>query len=359
MRLEVRLHTTPTLGYSTKSRLGTKRTARSMHREAQADEEVTKANVKKELNEAASLDDMDMEVISSRPVKRRGRLAASTQVLKAVAIPTQDPKTGLYHNRNTLSSRSPASTASLSSACERSSGYDTPGTSLAATPAESANKGELLFRVPSKPSSTTPLGRQNLILGLSSTGGKRKRKGTIEEPMKTDIIDSDAKLASALQAEEYDEDAMIQSKPVYRRRRRVQDSEDDIIGDSDDNSVDVDQRKIKKIRVSSRLPTRAARDSARKSIAQKASLGIADTEDSDLSAESEYLSELDSMDFDDESDGVDLLQPNDIAIAAAITAAPGTTPSANRARISRRRGRHVNRNMDQIAQQWSGRVSFC
>ena len=378
------------LGHNTKSSLGSKRTSTSRRPQAQTDEQTlttdydpaqtstaflknrssnivaSKLNVKKELNDVVTLDDMDVEVLSSRPVKRRGRPAVSTQVLKAVAIPTPDSKTAFYRNRNMFPSHSPVSTASLSSARERSSGYDTPGTSLAVTPAESTIKGELLFRVPPKPSSTAPFGRIKSRLGSSLVRGKRKRTGTMEGSMEIDIVDSDARLASALQAEEYDEDAVIQSKPINRRRRRVQDSEDDIIGISDvlsdsdgDGSIEADQRKIKKIKVDSRLPTRAARDSARKSIAQKASLGIADTEDSDLSAESEYLSELDSMDFDDESDdGADLLQPNDIATAAAITAAPGTAPSANGAHIPRRRGRNRTRHLNRYEQHWSGRVSL-
>ena len=231
--------------------------------------------------------------------KRTSRPGPIKKVLKAVAVKTTTPTAFTGARRRVPSSQSPSSiNSNLSSTRDHSIEYDTPGTSTVATPAEMSTE-------------------------LKSIQD-RKRKG-------------DARLAEALQAEEYE---AIERKPNKRSRLSVvndSDDEDSMLSDlsSEDslvNDVGFQGRKSKPAGRAS-LPSRSARDSAKKSIT---SLHIDDTEEESLSE----FSELNSDDLDDESESS---ESEDIpTIAAAVATLDSTVPNTEEATSSnpaRRRGR--------------------
>ena len=206
------------------------------------------------------------------------------------------------------SSQSPSSSGSiLSSPRDQSIEYDTPGTSTVVTPAE------LSIEV-----------RKTLL------NSKRKRYST-------DDFAADARLAEALQAEEYEE---IENKPNKRSRLSVvNDSDDDesLLSDLSEEDHAVGFRgRISKPAGRASLPSRSARDSAKKNIT---SLRIDDSEEGSVSE----FSELNSDDLDDESesesDSEDVL-----TIAAAVATLDSAVPNTEQATSSapaRRRRRRV------------------
>lgn len=261
-----------------------------------------KTDVKKEVIDSDSDDVMDLSEESEPLVaKRTSRPAPTKKVLKAVAIKTTTPTASAGARRRVPSSQSPSSIDSiLSDTRDRSIEYDTPGTSTVATPAE------ISIDV-----------RKNLL------DSKRKR-------FTTDDVDADARLAEALQAEEYED---IESKPNKRSRLSVvNDSDDDesilpeMSGeDSIDHDVGFQSRKSKPAGRAS-LPSRSARDSAKKSIT---SLRIDDTEEDSVSE----FSELNSDDLDDESESES--DSEDVpTIAAAVATLDSTVPNTEQATSS-------------------------
>ena len=208
------------------------------------------------------------------------------------------------------SSQSPSSSDSiLSSPRDQSIEYDTPGTSTVATPAE------LSIEV-----------RKSLL------ASKRKRYSA-------DDVAADARLAEALQAEEYED---IDNKPNKRSRLSVvNDSDDDesLLSDlSEEDSfghpVGFQDRRSKPAGRAS-LPSRSARDSAKKMIT---SLRIDDSEEESVSE----FSELNSDDLDDEPESES--DTEDVpTIAAAVatldSTVPNTEQTASSAPARRRRRR--------------------
>ena len=250
------------------------------------------------------------------------------QVLKKVVIPV--------NGRSSIAS-------SLSSVRDNSSGYDTPGTSVVVTPAESLMKGARSTKRPSRVSSSTFYQPEDIFKG------KRKRLEVDE------FIEADEILAQRLQEQEYSEDQDV--APTLRRIRNapIEDSEDSLLSDlsrehlpdpdeldipasatpnrrrvktlppqaaltdieddrSQQESIDEDEisetfmPRRKRVRTSHRtaLPSRAARDSANKSIKNRKSSRILDSEESDLSNLSDdvslFSSDVDSDAFQDSED---------------------------------------------------------
>ena len=295
--------------------------------------------------------DEDFEKFTDRvdetfPSRRGGGLKSATKVLKEVVIPVP-PYKAPNHRGRPISAKSPSSASSvLSSRHDQSSEYDTPGTSAVATPAESIIKAETSSRLSMKGNTTARM-QQQRSSKLSFGGAKGKRKREEVDDFAEDTMETDALLAQALQEEEYQEVGPNRSASA-KARKLVEESEDggDYLSDLSDESAfgpftEVGRQKAKRMKTAGRisLPSRAARENARKSIADKASLGIMDTEDSDLS---DYISEFDSEDFESEDsvgDGdedEDLFQQPDIAAAGVITAAPATAASARRRNRIRR-----------------------
>ncbi|MCJ1474680.1 DNA repair protein rad16 [Lambiella insularis] len=276
---------------------------------------------------------------------------SGSKILKAVAIPITRSRR-LPQRERTASSHIPSTSSSiLSSDREDSKDYDTPFTSAAVTPAEfsmDSRKASVLVGKLNKGSlsSNTQQGQST----PSTLGGKGKRKRDVEEEIDEQVMD-DALLAQSLQEQEYAESEVQPNNARKRgRKSKILDTEDDIDDtmeissqlngglSSRRSSVQHDRERVKKVRSigGTSLPSRAARDGARKSIAEKASIVALDSDDDKESELSDYDSALDSeleySDLDDDDDAVD---PTDLAAAAEITAAPGTLPSTARRRQRR------------------------
>ena len=192
-----------------------------------------------------------------------------------------------------------------------------------------------------------PSKRQGAYSGtpsLSTSNGKRKR--TVEADLEDQVME-DSLLAQQLQEEEYAEPEMKADSITPRRARaRILDSENEVedsleissepeIAASTRASSLHDRHRVKRVKAVGgvSLPSRAARDSARKSIAEKASLVIMDSDEEEDSELSEYDSEVDSeLEYSDMDDEEALVDPADLAAAASITAAPETLPTARRRR---------------------------
>ena len=245
---------------------------------------------------------------------KRNRL--SHQVLKQVVIPAS--------GRSSVAS-------SLSSLHDHSGEYDTPGTSVVVTPAESLAKTKRSMNQSSRLSSST-----SSCQPKQSLMGKRKRVELDE------LMEADALLAQDLQNQAYGGGQETASGPSRARNGPVGDSEESLISDlSREHSLDPDDfpkldiptygrsnrgrskallsqmtskevgsgwsqkepsdedespgihvSRRKKIQTNHRtsLPSRAARDSANKSIRDRTSRGILDSEDPDLSDHSDDTS---------------------------------------------------------------------
>lgn len=248
------------------------------------------------------------------------------RVLKAVAIPSSTPATSTGPRRRVPSSQTPSTISSaLSSTRDHSMDYDTAATSAVATPAEPSMKPK--SSLTKSPFASLHQTRTSSVM----SSGKRKRASVQD-------VDSDARMAEALQAEEYNEP---QPKPAKRRRApMILDSDDDDSNLSDavkDESPETDMGfTFKKSRPAARtsLPSRSARDSAKKTIKSAASLQVDDSEEDNVSDFSE-LNPDDLEDSDEEADDAD------VAELAPDAAEPNTdhaaiTPAARR---GRRRGR--------------------
>ena len=271
----------------------------------------------------------DEEPLATRRSSKVKTLKAK-KVLRAVAVPSTTPATSTGARRRVPSSQTPSSISSLlSTTRDHSIDYETPGTSAVATPAETSAKNNISSKPMVPPSAFSKTSN-----GLRS--GKRKREAV------PDTFD-DARLAQALQAQEYED---VQEKSVKRRRpAKIEDSDDDddsILSDplvEDDSSVNEQGSDARKSRPAKRitLPSRSARESAKKTISVDASLGIGNSED-DLSI-SEF-SELDSDEFD-ESDDDDVDKTVDDVPAPPLDAAVTGTDQVGPSHRRRRRGPRV------------------
>ena len=216
-----------------------------------------------------------------------GRLKVSPKtVLKEVVIPSTGLKNFPRRGRRILPSQSPESSNSgLSSLGDRFSDSETPDTSAVVTPADSLTKRE-----------TLP-GPFDMAIGdaddshNNETGASNKRKRV--------QMDEDNQLAEMLQNKEYQKGTSGQALTKRRRKIAVENSEDepslsDVI---EDLPSETDHRpRASWTSMNSPLPTRAARESAKKSIKVEASRKILDSESDDPEL-SEYKSdeELDEI----------------------------------------------------------------
>ena len=315
-------------------------------------------------------DDMDLDDEPLSAKVKRNQLPP--QVLKKVVVPVNGR---------------PSIASSLSSVRDQSSEYETPGTSVAVTPAESLVKEEQIFKRPSRISSNiTPHRPRELFKG------KRKRL-EIDE-----LMEADALLAQTLQEQEYGNDQEV--APRQGRNGQIEDSEEsllselsrghspdpdnfpklniptsrgfkrrrpnallsqaappDVDGDlSHGESLNEDEisetaiTRVKRVKTIHRtsMPSRAARDSANKSIRNRTSCRILDSEDSDLSDHSDNVSLFgsdsgsdafeDSEDVDEEADDV-VGAANSLTTAVApnnSSSAPTATPATGRRGTGRR-----------------------
>lgn len=260
------------------------------------------------------------------------------EVLKEVVIPSAIFMTPGRSGGSNLPSQSPSSTeSSLSSVRDQPSEWETPGTSEAVTPAESLIKSETPTTLSKTINNKTAVNQTSLV------GSQNKRK--------REVIDEDALLAQKLQLEEFQQN-QPQKKTSKRRRRRfaTEESEDEDLGMSDavseefttavneftENNLPAAKRGRNGGRLS--LPTRAARDNAKKSITREINSEIIDT-DSDDSELSEYYSEDNSEIFGSEADEDDLLETQTTLITDPATAPidPASNPIAASSSRSRRR----------------------
>lgn len=272
-------------------------------------------------------EDMKLKISFSSP-KLSTQTGSVKKTLKEVVIPSSNFKSSAQRSKGVISSQSPSpSDSELSSVHDQSSEYETAATSAAVTPAESLST---LSRSAGSKKTTDNTNKQS----------KRKR----EE------LDGDALLAQMLQEEEYQnikpEDSLI------KRRQRVlmEDSEDEL---EHTDSMDIESPNVgllpnKRIRPNNRtlLPTRAARDSARKSINEEISREIMGT-DSDESELSEYMSDEDLEDLEEsdvlEDEGLEGTTTTDLN-AASSTATPAARRSRVVNRVTRRNASTTNTN---------------
>ena len=257
--------------------------------------------------------------------KSKSKPQSAKKVLKAVAIPSTTPTASTGPRRRVPSSQTPSTISSaLSSTRDHSMEYDTAATSAVATPAEPSMKPKSSLIKPAFAS----LHQSRTSSVMSS--GKRKRAGVQD-------IDSDARMAEALQAEEYNEQ---QVKPAKRRRAPMildSDGDDSDLSDAMEESPEIDMGfTFKRSRTTARtsLPSRSARDSAKKTIKNAASLQVNDSEEDSVSA----FSELDSNDLEESDEEAD---DADVAELVSDAAEPSTDQAANTpaARRAHRRGR--------------------
>lgn len=321
---------------------------------------------------AAEVEDMDLD---DEPFNaKEKKIHLSGQILKKVVIPV--------NGRSSIAS-------SLSSVRDKSSEYDTPGTSVVVTPAESLVKEGRTFERPSGISSNVSCHRPAEL-----SKGKRKRLEVDE------LMEADALLAQKLQEQEYRDHQEVAARPRRARDGLIADSEESLLSDlsrehspdpnnflefdistskrpnrrrqnallsraapvdidgdrSQEESLDEDEisespvPKNKRVRTThhTSLPSRAARDSANKSIKDRTSRRILDSEDSDLSDHSDDLSLFgsdsgsdafeDSDDADEEADDV-VGAANGLTTAVAAdhsTSAPTAIPASGRRGAGRR-----------------------
>ena len=223
---------------------------------------------------------------------------------------------------------------------EMSNDYETPATSVAVTPSE------LAVNAPGKVSSTRRRPFEETAAGnafgspIESSNRKRKRANLDCD------LEGDRRMAEALQAEEYGEVPFTNNTMPHGKVRILDSDEEemslteppsdpDVDFWNEEDSITNDRRVVKNIKTqgTSLLPTRKARDNARTSIAQKASLGIMDSDDEE---ESEYLSEADSDILSDAETLDSIVNGDDVGGAVAVTAASETLPAASTSTTRRR-----------------------
>ena len=272
------------------------------------------------------------------------QVSSTIKILEAVAVPLIRPWGG--QEQRDLSETPSSISSTLSSAVDE---YDTPETSAAVTPAEfgiESRKMRLLGKIDINVSHTP--------VSVDSTG-KRKRgpNGSTEQ------VRDDAMLAQALQEEEYNSTRPIKPQALRGRKSGIIDSEDEgeesvgsfsVVHTEDlprsrASSIVSTQHRAKRVKINRQmsLPSRAARDSARKSIAENTSLRIThedsdENEDQDLDDDESILSEYDSdidSELSDDSDVVTENQEVELADSAALTTA-SAVPRSRRSRPGHR-----------------------
>ncbi len=259
-------------------------------------------------------------------------LKRTTKILKAVAIPMGILKIdGSLRPGRRVATTSPSSLSSIgSSVREQSSGYDTPGTS----PAEPAVKRSLSLASLNNSTSTSPpapakvnssIRAQQLRsskLSLNSSTSKRKRQ---EEMIEEDEDETaDARLARTLQEEEYQGGSLKRSKFADQGELGVENSSDesDSLSSLSSHDAVIPSRRDTKTIARFSLPTRAARDSAKKSIKEKATITISDTEKSDLTRfdSDEFRTDVSDSEKDEElseDEIVPTVSENQVTVAVA------------------------------------------
>lgn len=266
--------------------------------------------------------------------QRINRSSSAKTTLKEVSISSPPSKIPSNHGRSIPPSQSSSADGSaLSSVRGQSSEYDTPGTSTVVTPAES-------------------LGGRRSLTGISRNAGRGGSMGQVAQfgihnKRKHEDILGDALLAQALQEEEYREEK--QKGGLAKRRRTIAvddfEGEDLSVSDVDDiDPIEAGHQPAKKIKNGGRLslPTRAARESAIKSMTTKVPREIMDT-DSDDSELSEYNSDGDREEFegsdasDDDMSGFGSAAFTALGEADAATA----TTALGHSVAARRRGRRM------------------
>lgn len=267
----------------------------------------------------------DSDELSEKPSTKK-QTEPGAMVLKEISIrPTA---------RHGLIGRSKPSPSPSTAGSSRSNGrglsseYDTPLTSAFATPAESTTKGESSLQRRGHLSKVTSLTQGPLI-------GKRKRKDG-------DELEADARLAQALQAEEYAEKP---SNPVFKNKLSkglvIEDSDEDESSLSDlsmeDTDDDIPLAKRKRSNKRTVLPARRARRAATDSVAALSIRGIGDSEEE---SESEF-SLSDSEEVYADSD----IPDEDVPSTTSATPAPdnpsATAAAAPIATRPARRRRHI------------------
>ncbi|KAI9841471.1 MAG: DNA repair protein rad16 [Sclerophora amabilis] len=267
----------------------------------------------------------------------------------------------------------------------QSSGYDTPGTSAVVTPAEpiGPNGSKLALSNTEKPRGRVSAAERTRQLRESqyslSSSKPNKRKRVSGEDSGDDPEDTaDARLARKLQdaenmkvlSDEEDEDDGDEEEdtaPFRTRRKRAA----EYVGLSSDESVDEissglftpsspkrspkssrpARSSIRQPTRASTLPSRAARDSARKSIASSSSRArfkIEDSEESDID-----LSELDSDQFEAE-DASTSDEAEVRSVEEVIEVAPEPTMLEADRRLERTRQRRNTRRDRRIARMSGG-----
>lgn len=290
----------------------------------------------------------------------------TTKIFKEVAIPMiRSTIDGSLPPERRVAATSPSSLSSIgSSVREQSSGYDTPGTSAVATPAEPAVKRSLSLAPLNKSTSTSPpvpakvnssVRAQQLRsskLSLHSITSKRKRQDEVIEEDEDET--ADARLARTLQEEEYQGGSLKRGKFADQREIGVENSSDesDSLSSLSSHDAVIPSRRNTKKGARFSLPTRTARDNAKKSIKEKATITISDTEKSDLTIFDSDEFRTDESIFENEEglsedEIVPTVSENQVAVAVATprrrrrintraTAAAGTTRQTVRSRMTNR-----------------------
>ncbi|KAL8695465.1 MAG: hypothetical protein Q9218_000043 [Villophora microphyllina] len=269
------------------------------------------------------------------PLSRKsGKVQVKKEILKEIAIPPAEFKIPSRRGRPTLSPSLSSHGSALSSIRGQSSDYDTPGTSAVMTPAESLGKGVRSFSRQSKSS-------RGSLLGVDDTSVKSKRKRDVIAA--DDILDTDALLARALQEEEYADEEVKPKKTKRAPKALKQDSDDELelFAELDDEDIIEASPVIRRptgANGRSSLPSRSARDEAKKSIRRKASLQIQNSDESALSDVSEFLSEAEVVDSD-ESEAIEdaAIESDDNNSILPSTTAPNGSQAARVAAYRARR----------------------
>ena len=243
--------------------------------------------------------------------------------------------------------------SSLSSVHDHSSDNDTPATSAAVTPAE-------------RNSPKTRTSKQSATSSLpltSSIKGKRKRLA------EDDLLEADEILALTIQDQEWIGEASSDSakkrqslKTSYSNRFRDTDTghcQFEVTSDSSDD--DLPSRKRQKKVIRSQLPTRAARDIAKKSYVPVQSRSILDSEEDDISKLSDAsaftINQQDSDGFDNSEYSESDYDVSNEASVASLSAANMSLPeqaSSTEPRHRPRRGGGVNGRRRAPRRRWQG-----
>ncbi|KAI9770043.1 MAG: DNA repair protein rad16 [Candelina submexicana] len=277
------------------------------------------------------------------------KFSPSSKLLKEVVITSKPSSTGVpVHPAGCEPAPSPSSLSSLGATPDdESSEYETPGTSAVATPAESVVVDGLLFGETSKPSTRARKGAKISAVERAQQLRKRKfslgknsnkRKRGWEEAIQYDKDTStDAQLARALQEQEYEDGPSKRSKTDSDDSGQLEEVGDTMDEDSDPvlpSEIEYFMAKARKAEASDKarrqtntrtlarksnmkkkslgksknargflsLPQRAARDSARKIIAEEEVLQVQDTEDSGLSEFDIDTTDVRPSDMDESTD---------------------------------------------------------